>query len=47
VLLAALVGVIKYDMQRTTASQQATRVGMNLHLPDEQVSVLISEPHED
>jgi hypothetical protein len=28
-LVAALVGVIKYDMQRTAASQPATRAGMN------------------
>ena len=28
-LVAALVGWIKYDMQRTAASQPATRAGMN------------------
>jgi hypothetical protein len=28
-LVAALVGWIKYDMQRTAASQQVTRAGMN------------------
>ena len=28
-LVSALVGVIKYDMQRTAASQPANRTGMN------------------
>jgi hypothetical protein len=28
-LVAALLGWIKYDMQRTAASQPATRAGMN------------------